>query len=181
MTTVFRRVACALLSSMFLTALLFSQTTAVDHKSADEQDILASVIHHQMEEWVSEGDKDEAGARTKSDRTIASALNPKIFFISINGKDPTDEFLNRFRDIPRSIRKISSELPQKGPHTPKDRTTLLTGIIFSADTVKWLDQDTAEVEGGYYCGGLCAAGITFNVRREAGKWVVKGSKMRWIS
>src|SRR5690349_20160056 len=121
MTTVFRRVACALLSSMFLTALLFSQITAVDHKSADEQDILASVIHHQMEEWVREGDKDEAGARTKSDRTIASALNPKIFFISINGKDPTDEFLNRFRDIPRSIRKISSELPQKGPHTPKDR------------------------------------------------------------
>jgi len=176
-----RHVAGALVWTVVLTTLLNCQSPATDRKAADEQDILASVIRYQMEEWVREGDKNQADAKTKSDRSIASALNFRVFFISLNGKDPTDEFLNRFRDIPRSIRKVSSEYPQKGPHTPRDRTSDLTGIIFSADNVTWLNTDAVEVEGGYYCGGLCAAGMTYRVQREGGKWVVKTSRTKWIS
>ena len=34
-------------------------------------------------------------------------LNFKIFFVSVGGGDPTDDFLVRFKDIPRIIKKVS--------------------------------------------------------------------------
>ena len=80
-----------------------AQQPAVDTKFADEQDILAAVIRHQMVEWINTGDKNQAEAKTKSERDIAKRLNYTTFFISLDGKDPSDEFINRFRDIPRSI------------------------------------------------------------------------------
>lgn len=160
----------------------FSQNSpAVTGKSADEQEIYALVIRSQMQDWIRSGDDGEAEAKSKSDKAIATSLNFRIFFISINHKDPSDDFMNRFRDIPRTMKKISSAQPDKGPHTPVDKSTQKAGIIFSVDSILWSDQDSAEVQGGYYCGGLCAAGITFSVRREDGKWVIKSSKMNWIS
>src|SRR5882672_7730588 len=155
-------VVCCIIFAMICPA--FSQAPAVDARPADEQDIYAVVIRHQMEEWGSEGDKNEAGAKTSSDTSIAKGLNFKIFFVSINGKDPSDEFINRFRDIPRSVRKVSSVEHSKIPRAPVDKTTHLTGITFDAEKLRWLDNDSADVQGGYYCGGLCAAGLTFTVR-----------------
>ncbi len=62
-----------------------------------------------------------------------------------------------------------------------DKKTKQRGIIFSADRIRWRGKDTAEVDGGYHCDGLCGAGITFKVKRERGKWVVKSENMSWIS
>ena len=62
-----------------------------------------------------------------------------------------------------------------------DKSTHQFGIIFWADSIHWLAQDSAEVEGGYRCNGLCGAGITFVVKRENNKWVVKSKKAKWIS
>lgn len=179
------RITC-LVSLFVLVVLLFcaaadGQKPATETKEVDEQDIFAIVIRNQMEEWYKSGDKNEVEAKTKIDREVSKNLNFRIFFVSIDGKDPSDEFVDRFRDIPRSIRKVSSAKPEKGPHTPTDRTTGMTGIIFDAGKIHWLSKDVAELEGGYYCGGLCAAGITFEVERENGKWVIKSSRMNWIS
>jgi hypothetical protein len=171
----------ALILAFGLNLSAFSQKPTVDTKTADEQNILAAVIRRQMEEWVRSSDKGEAEAKNKIEREVAGGLNFKVFFISLNGKDPTDEFVNRFRDIPRSIRKISSEMQGKGPHTPHDRTTGIAGIVFSADKIHWVTKDSAEVEGGYYCGGLCAGGYTFTVERKDGQWAVKCSEMFRIS
>ncbi len=165
----------------FLLCPAFSQGPAVDAKVRDEQDIYAAVIRHQMEEWVGGGDKSEAEAKNDNERSVAKILNFKVFFVSLNGKDPSDEFINRFRDVPRSIRKVSSAERSKSGRRPLDKTTHLTGIVFDAEDLRWLDKDSAEVKGGYYCGGLCASGITFTVRRENGEWVVKTSHMNWIS
>jgi hypothetical protein len=170
-----------LLALVLLLSPGFCQGPAIDTKVGDEQDVYAAVIRHQMEEWVKQGEKSVAEAKDEDEKLIAKRLNFEIFFVSIEGKDPSDDFINRFRDIPRTIKKASSEEPNKGPHTPVDKSTHRTGIIFSAHTIRWLGRDSAEVEGGYYCGGLCAAGITFKVKRENGKWSVKGSHMKWIS
>ena len=139
------------------------------------------VIRNQMEDWIREGEKSEAAAKSDSDRRIANRLNFRVFFVAIIGKDPSDDFVKRFDDIPRTIKKISSEEPAKGPHIPVDKSTHRTGIIFSVDAIRWHGSDLADVDGGYYCGGLCAAGITFIVQRENGEWVIKGSHMNWIS
>jgi hypothetical protein len=154
---------------------------ASSSKSADEDDIYALVIQSQMEQWVRDGDKSEAEAKTKSDKSIAKFLNFRTFFVEVNGKDPSNEFLARFHNIPRTVKKVSDAIPEKVPHTPVDRATNHMGIIFSAEKLRWIDKDSVEVEGGYYCGGLCAAGITFRVKRENGKWRIKSSQMNWIS
>jgi hypothetical protein len=176
-----RRTGVYLLSLALLLRPVSSQSPAADSKRVDEQDIYAAVIRHQMEEWVKNGEKSVDEAKDEDRQSIAKRINSKIFFVSIAGKDPSDDFINRFHDIPRTIEKASSEEPNKGPHSPVDKSTHRTGIIFSADTIRWLGEDSAELEGGYYCGGLCAAGITFEVKRENGKWSVKGSHLKWIS
>lgn len=151
-----------------------------DKRSADEQDIFALVLRTQMEDWTHESDKNSASAQALRDKTIAERLNYRVFFVSVKGKDPTDDFMKRFDDIPRTIKKVSNE-DAKNPYTPIDKTTHRAGIVFSADSIRWLSSDHAEVTGGYYCGALCAAEITFTVRQENGKWVIKNSQMNWIS
>ena len=105
--------------------LLFSsaicQGPAVDTKLVDEQSIYAAVIRYQMENWVKGEEKSAAEAKTHSERSVAEGLNFKIFFVSLNGKDPSDEFINRFRDIPRSIRKVSSTEHSKSDLRPWTR------------------------------------------------------------
>ncbi len=69
---------------------------AQDHitdRKADEQDIYALVIRSQMEQWIRDGDKNEAEAKSASDKAIAKKLNFAVFFVSIDGEDPSDEFM----------------------------------------------------------------------------------------
>lgn len=160
---------------------LSQSASANGTKSADEQDIYAVVIRSHMEEWIKSGDKSEAEAKDASDRAIAQRLNFRIFFVEIDGKDPSDDFIKRFADVPRTIKKVSEEVPNKGPHQPIDKSTRRAGIVFSAEHLRWSCSDSVELEGGYYCGGLCAAGTTYKLRRENGKWVIKSSQMNWIS
>jgi len=47
--------------------------------------------------------------------------------------------------------------------------------------VRWKTPDSAEIEGGYHSDGFCAAGPTFSLERQAGKWAVVSEKMNWIT
>jgi hypothetical protein len=151
------------------------------NRKADKEDIYALVIRSQMEEWIRGGDKREAEAKDASDKAIAKQLNFSVFFVSIDGEDPSDAFMKRFDDLPRTIRKASSEVPNKGVHTPEDKSTGKAGIIFHAEKLQWHNKDLVDVQAGYYCGGTCAAGITFTVKRENSKWMIKSSHMNPIS
>jgi hypothetical protein len=156
--------------------------TSLSQKAKDEQNIREVVIRQQMEEWIKGGDKSESEAKDKSEKAIAKMLNFKIFFISIDGKDPSDDFMNKFQDLPRVIKKVSaSEISKAWRLAVIDRSSHQRGIRFSADEIRWLGPDSVEVKGGYHCDGLCGAGIKFEVRRENGHWLVKASKMEWIS
>jgi hypothetical protein len=172
----------ATLSSSILSS--WSQSKDTDNSSAqakEEQDIYTAVIRYQMENWIRSSEKNESEAKSDGDKAIARRLNFKVFFVSIDGHDPSDELMSRLSDLPRTIKKASFEKPAKGPHGPTDKVTGKTGIVFSAHTIRWSGKDSAELEGGYYCGGLCAAEYTFKVKREDGKWVVQSSRMSWIS
>jgi hypothetical protein len=151
-------------------------------KAKDEQNIREVVIRQQMEEWIKSGDKNEAEAKDKSEKAIAKMLNFRIFFVSVNGRDPSDDFINKFQDLPRVIKKVSaSEISKAWRLVVIDKSSHQRGIRFSADEIRWLGPDSVEVEGGYHCDGLCGAGIKFEVRRENGHWLVTGSRMEWIS
>jgi hypothetical protein len=150
--------------------------------AAQENDIREAVIRYQMEEWAREGDKHEEDAKDKRDQAIAKQLNSRVFFVSIKGKDPSDEFLKRFQSVPRIVKKRS----QAKMNSPKmewvtDKDTHQPGIILSADEIRWTKENEVEVEGGYHCGGLCAARDVFTVRLGNGRWKVIQARMKWIS
>lgn len=141
-----------------------------------------TIIRKQMEDWIKNADKDEADAKDEDDKAIARRLNFKVFFVSIEGKDPSDDVLARFKDIPRVTKKASeSEIGEVQRMPVVDKSSGERGIRFWADKVRWRGKDSADVEGGYHCDGLCGAGIRFRVKRKNGKWVVTSSKMEWIS
>jgi len=90
--------------------------------------------------------------------------------------------VKRFSIIPRVVKKASEvQRLASGSAGVLDRQTHETGIIFSANAVRWLGSDSVEADGGYYCGGRCACACTFAVHLEAGKWIAKLLRVNAIS
>jgi hypothetical protein len=148
----------------------------------EEEDIREAVIRKQMEDWITHGDKNEAMARHDIDKRIAKTFNFRVFFVSISNQDPSDALITRLQDIDRIVKRVSASEISKTQRTPvMDRVTGQRGIIFTAGKIRWLGQDSVQVQGGYYCDGLCAAEIVFEVSRQGGKWAVKKKKLQWIS
>lgn len=108
--------------------------------------------------------------------------NAKVYFLSLGEEkrtDPSDEFMKRFADHKPSVKKVSSSTG--GPQGIKDKDTGEPGLIFRVQKIKWVDDTTAEVEGGYYEAGLSASGNTYYLKKEKDKWVVKRDVMHWIA
>lgn len=137
---------------------LSAQAGRTAAKRAAENDIRESVIRYQMKDFHSD-----------------------IFFVEINGKDPSDNLMERFGDIPGIVEKVSSSVFSKERMGVVDKSTGRTGTILQAGRIRWLTKESVAVEGGYYCGALCAAGILFKVESKRGKWLVTSSHVWWIS
>lgn len=142
-------------------------------RAAQEDEIRAAVLRYQMMRWFTQGDRAEREARNESERRLARGLNFRFYFISINGQDPSNDFVKRFQDLPRQIKKVS-RCNQKKRYLGSvvDKDTKQNGIIFSADSIRWLGPDQVEVDGGYHCGNLCGGGEVFSMQLQSGKWVV---------
>ena len=54
-------------------------------------------------------------------------------------------------------------------------------LTFQVRSVKWLSEDEVEAIGGYHEGNLSSSTESFRVAREAGRWVVKESRLLVIS
>ncbi len=161
---------------------IFPQSDASADKRTAEESIREAVVRYQMEGWYRGGDQSEKNAKTATERAIAKEMNFKFFFVSVNGKDPTDAFIHRLRDIPRIIKKVSaSESSKQWRFAVVDKSTRQRGIVFRANEIRWLDKDSVEVEGGYFCDGLCGLIATYKLHRTKGEWVVTDSVVRRIS
>jgi hypothetical protein len=162
-------------------ALARSQSSGVD-RAKREDDIREAVFRYQMEGWAQEGDKSQQETKDERDKAIAEHLNSRKYVLSINGKDPSDEFMKRFQGILLPVKKVSEvEMNSKESMSVTDKETHKPAIVFSADQVHWLNDNSVEVDGGYHCGLLCAGGFVFKVHLTRGKWVVKRGRMKWIS
>jgi hypothetical protein len=188
------RVNCrAFFSRAIVTSLLFPlvvvhtlghqiRISGAQARQQQEDDIREAVLRKQMLEWARGGDKGESEAKTKTEKGIAHYLNFRTLYVSVGKKDPSDDFLKRFADIPRIVKKRSEAVVSKEERMPVvDKKTHERGIIFYVDSIRWLSDVSVEVEGGYHCDGLCGAGITFRLGLADGKWVVKDERMKWIS
>jgi len=94
-----------------------------------------------------------------------------VFFLSVEGCKPTDEFMSRLRGDFR-VRKISQAVqsPDVGVRHVKSRER---GVVLGVGRITWISADEVTVDGGYYYHGLNSAGSVYRVCRERGSWVVK--------
>jgi hypothetical protein len=108
-------------------------TTQHIARAADRLDVLEAVFRHQFDENAS-----------------AAQRNVDYFFLSLDNRvDPPAELLARFANdmpkvLPVSFAKASAM--EGVAHEALGGR----GLIFRIETIAWLDEDTAEVEGGYY-------------------------------
>jgi hypothetical protein len=152
---------------------------AQKHTQAEEDDIHEAVLRYQIDRWYGDEKTDKAEKPSApEEREIENRLKPLIVHISVNGKDPSPEFLARFKDSKRLIRPAS----EANREAMGKRSLMPSGkIIFSSGKIKWLSSANVKVDGGYYCGPLCASGEMFELRKRDGKWQVVKSEMEWIS
>ena len=172
-------VAVCLLSSLTVLA----RSARIAHNPEVEDDIREVVLRYQMARWAAGSDKVVKGAADPIGKAVAAASYYRVFFISANNdEDPSDDFMKRFEKFPIRVEKISqSELDKKTGNAVVEKATGEKGIQFRVGKLTWNGSNSVEVEGGYFCNGLCASGETFKVRRKQGVWTVTGSVIHAIS
>jgi hypothetical protein len=101
-------------------------------------------------------------------------------FLSIDSRDPTDEFIARFATSGAPVKKMSAAyFDSRTLSGPIDPTTGQRGIILSIRSIKWLFGDRVDVSAGYNCGSLCGEGGDFQLAKRRGRWMVKSYTHRW--
>jgi hypothetical protein len=69
--------------------------------------------------------------KNQTEKEIAHYFNFRTFYIFVGKKDPSDDFLNRFADVPRNVKKRSEAEVSKEERMPVvDKKTHKRGIIF---------------------------------------------------
>jgi hypothetical protein len=111
----------------------------------------------------------EAVFRYLFEHNESGAKKASAYFLSIEGQDPSAEFLERFKGHRPAVRSGLEFKQDAG------------GLKFWIESLKWIDDNTVEVRGGYYFGRLNAASHLYRVVRKAGKWMVESDKLEEIS
>jgi hypothetical protein len=152
-------------------------------RTAEEDNIREAALRFQMVNWYHSADEQDRKDEEETGVSSQNDLNYRTFLISVDRHDPSNELLWRFKDIPRKIKPASKGkfVKELFPGWLCDVHTNERVISFGVGPIHWVSANQVEVEGGYYCGGLCAAGLTFQLSRVDGKWVVKRQSMKWIS
>jgi hypothetical protein len=121
--------------------------------SVQEDDIREAIVRYQIANWD---------------------LRADVYFVEIQSKDPTKEFLLRFADIPKPVEKKSASRIRKevvGNYV-EERHTKTRGVVFDQESIVRISDSRVDVRGGYYCASLCMAGGVYHLERLKDHWVV---------
>lgn len=147
-----RFVAAALLLLVTVTVYLAVQRSS---RPKAEDDIREAVFRYQMHHY-------------KSD----------VYFLAINNRDPSNNFMARFKGCKRPVRKRSeSKFESAGPST-RDKKTGAKGVILESWDLKWLNN-SVEVYGAEMWIPRCGSGFKFSVALKDRRWVVTDAK--WVA
>ncbi|MBX6316737.1 MAG: hypothetical protein IRY99_28060 [Isosphaeraceae bacterium] len=100
-------------------------------------------------------------------KSAALRQQAKGYYLTILDEDPPVEFLKRFE----------THTP---PVTAGSKFKEGQGVKFRIESLKWIDDDTAELRGGYYEGPLSASYFLYRVNRKNGRWIVTKAELRGI-
>lgn len=122
-------------------------------RSEAEPDILEAAFRYQFEHNES-----------------ALRQNARRYCLTLGRKEPSAEFLRRFRENQPPV--VAAGGCDRG--SGKD-------LFFRAEIVEWENDSTAIVKGGYYEGNLSSSQEELRVVWEDGQWVVKDKRLEMIS
>jgi len=104
----------------------------------------------------------------------------KVYFLEVDSGDPTPSFLSRLRDLNVPVEPLSASVLTNFYRYEKKTGQL--GAAFSIQNVRLTGFNRAEADADTNPGGpLRGSGLTYHLAKRAGKWVVVGEKVRWIS
>jgi hypothetical protein len=119
-----------------------SEPPSAESREAQAPDVYEAVFRHQFK-------NNKSALREKA----------KSFFLSIKKQDPSPSFLGRFAG-------------NRPPVEAGSRFKVGAGVKFQIESLKWIDDSTVEVEGGYYEGPVSASSNRYQVVRKDGRWMV---------
>jgi hypothetical protein len=142
-------------------------SSAPVERAAQELDILEAVFRYQF-------DHNASGHRlTEFDYLFLSLANERSL-----PKDPPASLLARFKEYVPPVEPASGAdiHARSGVH---HKQTGGRGILFFLTNIRWIDDNTVEVDGGYRSG--CVSDDTYRAERRDGMWVVVNDDLHWIS
>ena len=129
---------------------------------------------------VEETENDLAVREMLFRRAMRGPKGEQVWFIDYgHGKDPPTDFLKKFSDLPDPVKNVS-EMERDKFGSVRDPETGKRGYIVKAWIVRWIDEDTAEVEYRAWHDGLAARRAKGIARFEDGKWVLQIKRV-WVS
>lgn len=149
-----------LLMTISFTTLLHGQIDADGAKrAAREDDIREAIFRFEL--------KDRTG----------------IIFLDIDHRDPSDAFMKRFFDVKLPIKKLSAIAKPNGRSQRwiYDRSSGKPGVALWVGKITWTSDMRVIVDGGYYCGSLCAGRGDFYLTFKDGRWVVDKFDLKIVS
>ena len=94
--------------------------------------------------------------------------NAAAYFLSIYEADPPKDLMARFeKNVP--------------PVKDGSEFQIGSGLEFRIRSIKMIDKNNVEIEGGYYEAGLSSSGNTYQLQKKDNNWQVVSDKMNWIS
>jgi hypothetical protein len=104
-----------------------------------------------------------------------SDVKAEVYFLAIDGKDPSEALLKRVGDLnPPVKRKSLSKKTKDAFGTIVEAKTEKIGVLFEQGAIRRTGETKADVAGGYLCGGLCSASGTYHLELREGRWMVTG-------
>ena len=111
----------------------------------------------------------------------ALGSNADFYFLAFgDDEDPAPVFMARFANHTPPVEPISAALIEAKTGV-RHRRTGGRGIVFRITRVSWLNDELAEVQGGYYEGNLSASQGLYRVVWQGDRWVVSQHGLRPIA
>jgi hypothetical protein len=143
------------------------QVNAVEtEQSTEELDVLESVFRYQFDH--------NGSGRTKSDLHW-------IFLAVEADRDPPHSLLSRFLGNLPPVEPVSQAEGGSREWGVARKGAKGEGIIFEATAIRRLDDDTFEVDGGYYHSNRSSSENRYRVERHGDRWVVVSDHLLGVS
>ena len=143
--------------------VMFVTVAGLNSQQKEEFDpgIAESVFRHQIKE-------------------CAENTSLRVFLLSLQGKDPSDELMKRFAGDSITVKKRSALARSETNNEFIEKESGKSAALLSIDKLKLLKDGGAEVEGSCGYADWAARGYKYSLVREEKRWIVKHADPTWI-